>query len=198
MRSHRLALTSLLMLTLPLASCSDDKDKEDTGTVGEADTDTDTDTDADADADTGDTGEPPPSCTASMTTSEPEDGTADWYWKTPLVIDFDAGRVQGECAQVTTGVDRVVALEFFVPLEGKELVLSQQLGRVTLKDLPESANRVGVAVAAEVITRDCLKRLSPPDRDLRVCDEDGDSLTNLDEYCSQDRDPLRVERIGEP
>jgi len=78
------------MLTLPLASCSDDKDKEDTGTVGEADTDTDTDTDADADADTGDTGEPPPSCTASMTTSEPEDGTADWYWKTPLIIDFDS------------------------------------------------------------------------------------------------------------
>ncbi len=116
----------------------------------------------------------------------------------PLTIDLDQGRVHGDCPQVTTGVDRVVALEFFVRLEGKELVLSQQLGRVALKDLPESANRVGVAVAPEVITRDCLERLSPPDRDLRVCDEDGDSLTNLDEYCSQDRDPLRVERIGEP
>ena len=72
-------------------------------------------------------------------------------------------------------------------------MLSQQLGKVALQDLPEAANRVGVAVAAEVSTRDCLQRLSPPDRDLRVCDEDGDRLTNLDEYCSQDRDPLRVE-----
>lgn len=89
MRSHRLALTSLLLLGLPLISCSDDKEKEDTGSVSEADADTDTDTDADADADTGDTGEPAPTCTASMTTSEPEDGATEWYWKTPLVIDFD-------------------------------------------------------------------------------------------------------------
>ena len=92
----------------------------------------------------------------------------------------------------------VVALEFFVRFEGEELVLSQQLGKAVLTDLPEAANRVSVAVASEVTTRDCLQRLSPPDRDLRVCDEDGDSLTNLDEYCSQDRDPLRVERIGDP
>lgn len=111
----------------------------------------------------------------------------------PLTVDLEQGRVHGECPQVTTGLDRTVALEFFVRFEGRELVLSQQLGKVALQDLPEAANRVGVAVAAEVTTRDCLQRLSPPDRDLRVCDEDGDRLTNLDEYCSQDRDPLRVE-----
>ena len=116
----------------------------------------------------------------------------------PLLIDLEGGRVHGDCPQVTTGIDRVVALEFFVRFEGEELVLSQQLGKAALTDLPEAANRVSVTVASEVTTRDCLQRLSPPDRDLRVCDEDGDSLTNLDEYCSQDRDPLRVERIGDP
>lgn len=115
-----------------------------------------------------------------------------------LEMDLPAGRAQGDCSQITTGLERVVALEFVVLFEGQELVLSQQLGRVDLRDLPEAAYRVPVEVADEVITRDCIQRLSPPDRDFSVCDNDGDSVTNLDEYCSGDRDPLRVERIGDP
>jgi hypothetical protein len=90
MRSQSLALLPFLLIPL-LFSCNSDKEEKDTGDVDEADADTDTDTDADADADTGDTGDTgtEPTCTTLMTTTVPEDGTADFYWKSPIVIDFD-------------------------------------------------------------------------------------------------------------
>lgn len=114
----------------------------------------------------------------------------------PLQIDHAAGLVVGECAEVSTGVERRVALEYYVILDGVLVVLAQQSGSIDLTNAQDE--RVPLIIEPAVASRRCLGGLSPTEIDFTVCDNDGDGMENLLEYCHAAREPLIAERSGEP
>jgi hypothetical protein len=109
----------------------------------------------------------------------------------PLSVDRSAGRVSGVCGSITTGIERTVAVEYLVEFDGQTLILGQQIGQTDLRDV--DGPEVAVVVAPGINTKDCYARLSPLELDGSLCDEDGDGLENLVEYCRLDREPRIAE-----
>lgn len=114
----------------------------------------------------------------------------------PLSIDREQGKVVGECASVTAGVERSVVLEYYVLLDGELLVLAQQSGRVDLSNT--EVDRQPVTIQSALATRRCVGNLNPAEINFSLCDNDGDGLENLAEYCHDTREPLIAERSGDP
>ena len=114
----------------------------------------------------------------------------------PMTIDREAGLVVGECAGVSAGAERRVALEYFVLFDGELVVLAQQVGRVDLVGVEE--DQVQVVIPAAIASRRCLGNLATAEVNESVCDNDGDGMENLAEYCHESREPLIAEQAGEP
>ncbi len=114
----------------------------------------------------------------------------------PLSIDREQRVVLGECADISAGTERNVVLEYYVMLDGELLVLAQQSGSVDLRD--GELERQLVVIQPALATRRCLGALAPAEINFSVCDNDGDGMENLAEYCHGSREPLIAERSGEP
>ena len=113
----------------------------------------------------------------------------------PLSIDREQGKVVGECASISAGLERSVVLEYYVLLDGELLVLAQQSGRVDLS--ATEAERQPVVIQPVLATRRCVGTLDPAEIDFSLCDNDGDGMENLAEYCHETREPLIAERSGD-
>ncbi len=109
----------------------------------------------------------------------------------PLSIDRDQQTVSGECAQISAGVERKVVLEYYVLIDGELLVLAQQSGSVDLTET--QLDRQTVTIAPALATRRCLGSLHPAEINFSLCDNDGDGMENLVEYCHETREPLIAE-----
>ena len=114
----------------------------------------------------------------------------------PLSIDREQDRVLGECDEISAGLERSVVLEYFVLIDGALLVLAQQGGRIDLTSVEEP--RQNVVIQPALATRRCLGNLEPAEINFSVCDNDGDGMENLAEYCNEEREPLIAEQSGEP
>ena len=114
----------------------------------------------------------------------------------PLSIHREEGLVVGECAGISAGTVRKVVLEYYVLLDGELLVLAQQSGSIDLGD--GESERVAVSITPALATRRCLGELSPAEINFSLCDNDGDGMENLAEYCHDTREPLIAERSGDP
>ena len=114
----------------------------------------------------------------------------------PLSIDREQDRVLGECDEISAGLERSVVLEYFVLIDGALLVLAQQGGRIDLTSVEEP--RQNVVIQPALATRRCLGNLNPAEINFSVCDNDGDGMENLAEYCNEEREPLIAEQSGEP
>ncbi len=114
----------------------------------------------------------------------------------PLSIDREQGKVVGECASISAGVERSVVLDYYVLLDGELLVLAQQNGRVDLSNT--ELDRHPVMIQSALATRRCVGNLNPAEINFSLCDNDGDGLENLAEYCHDTREPLIAERSGDP
>lgn len=114
----------------------------------------------------------------------------------PLSIDREQDRVLGECDEISAGLERSVVLEYFVLIDGALLVLAQQGGRIDLTSVEEP--RQNVVIQPALATRRCLGNLEPAEINFSVCDNDGDGMENLAEYCNEGREPLIAEQSGEP
>ena len=115
----------------------------------------------------------------------------------PMSVDFKERTVGGSCPGVVTGLSRSVALEYEVRYEGYSLLLSQQFGEVNLTELSVGETERSVTLGRAVATQRCVGRLEPAEVNLSLCDDDGDGVTNLEEYCRIELDPRRVEEPGE-
>jgi hypothetical protein len=111
----------------------------------------------------------------------------------PLSVDREAGRVTGACTSVTAGIERTVAVEYVVEFDGQALLLGQQIGQTELQGA--EGPEVAVVIAPGINTKNCYARLSPLELEGSLCDEDGDGLENLIEYCRLDREPRVAEEI---
>lgn len=109
----------------------------------------------------------------------------------PLSIDRDQKTVSGECAQISAGVERKVVLEYYVLLDGELLVLAQQTGSIDLTET--EVDRQTVTIQPALATRRCLGNLHPAEINFSLCDNDGDGMENLAEYCHDTREPLIAE-----
>ena len=114
----------------------------------------------------------------------------------PLSIDREQAVVLGECAEISAGAERKVVLEYYVMLDGEFLVLAQQSGSVDLSDGEDL--RQAVVIQPALATRRCLGNLAPAEINFSICDNDGDGMENLAEYCHGSREPLIAERSGDP